>query len=99
MAKLLTVVGLIALALLGLGVVMIVGALSNGFALSYLWLWFVVPLGVKPLGIAHAIGLGAIVRFLTHQYSSDSPGWSGFFVALLSPFIVLLFCYIIKAWM
>jgi hypothetical protein len=34
----------------------------GGFAISKLWSWFVVPLGLPPITIAHAIGLSALVN-------------------------------------
>ena len=39
----------------------IVYMVVNGWAVSVLWGWFVVPLGVPAVGIAHAIGLRCIV--------------------------------------
>jgi len=32
-----------------------------GVVLRSLWAWFVVPLGVPPIGIAHAVGLSVVV--------------------------------------
>lgn len=41
----------------------------NGWALSILWGWFILPLieGAPTLGIAQAIGVAMVVGFLTHQ--------------------------------
>lgn len=36
-------------------------SIFGGLVLSDLWKWFVVPLGVVPIGIAHAIGLMQVV--------------------------------------
>lgn len=41
------------------------GAVLNGWVLSMLWVWFIVPFGVFPLSIAHAVGLSLVIRFLT----------------------------------
>jgi hypothetical protein len=38
---------------------------SSGFALSILWRWFVVPLGMPVIGIWHAAGLAALLGFAT----------------------------------
>lgn len=47
------------------GFAVIVGmALWNGYLLSVLWGWFVVPLGVPSIGVAHAIGLALIAGLL-----------------------------------
>lgn len=40
----------------------------NGFAIVKLWAWFVVPFGLQPITIAHAIGIGLIISLLTKQY-------------------------------
>lgn len=45
-------------------------AIVNGYVLSVLWGWFVVPaLGLPPLTIPSAIGLAMVIGYLTHQYS------------------------------
>lgn len=40
----------------------------EGIVLFYLWMWFVVPLGVPAIGFLNALGLGLIVSFLTYHY-------------------------------
>jgi hypothetical protein len=40
----------------------------EGVVLSYLWEWFVVPLGLKPVSILHAIGLCVLLDFVTYHY-------------------------------
>lgn len=54
-------VGVALVAGLGMVAVMIVLALFGAFTISTLWAWFVVPLGVKSIGMAHAYGLSVIV--------------------------------------
>lgn len=54
-------VGVALVAGLGMVAVMIVLALFGAFTISTLWAWFVVPLGVKSIGMAHAYGLSMIV--------------------------------------
>lgn len=54
-------VGVALVAGIGLVAVMIVLALFGAFTISTLWAWFVVPLGVKSIGMAHAYGLSVIV--------------------------------------
>lgn len=39
------------------------GWLTFGIGLSLMWGWFVVPLGVQPIGWVHAMGLGAVFAF------------------------------------
>ncbi len=47
--------------LLILVVLVVVLSVVRGFVLSYLWSWFVAPLGIPEIGIAHAIGISLIV--------------------------------------
>jgi hypothetical protein len=65
-AGLLAVFGILALTLF-----YIVGSsVLNGWVLSKLWLWFMVPMfGFKPISVVYAIGLALTVRFLTVDYS------------------------------
>jgi hypothetical protein len=37
----------------------------GGWVMSWLWAWFVVPLGVTQIGVAHAVGLMVVARCLT----------------------------------
>lgn len=60
-----SVAGNIVVAVLGLALLPIT-IIFNGMTLSVLWRDFVVPLGVRSITPAHAIGLCAIVGFLTH---------------------------------
>lgn len=90
----------------GLVGLIVIDALIRGFVLSYLWLWFVVPLGVSEIGIAHAIGLATVVGMLTTNTSSssddskDTSGIIGTVIGhLLGPFLVLLIGYIVHSFM
>lgn len=40
----------------------------EGVVLAYLWEWFVVPLGLQPVSILHAIGICVILDFITYHY-------------------------------
>lgn len=48
----------------------------SGLVLSYLWLWFVTPLGVEPLSTPHAIGIVMLLSFLSSF--KKPPKWKGF---------------------
>lgn len=62
LAGLLAILGVILFLVLYLGGL----TLLNGWVLSKLWLWFVVPIfGFKPLTVVQAIGIALVVRFLT----------------------------------
>lgn len=43
------------------------------FAVSAMWQWFVVPLGVPAINIVHAIALVIFVRFVTRDVDWDKP--------------------------
>lgn len=45
----------------------------EGFVLSILWRWFLVPLGVAPVGVWAAAGIALVVGVLTHQTPSEPP--------------------------
>jgi hypothetical protein len=74
---------------------------SFGFVLSYLWLWFVVPLGVPPIGILHSYGLSLVVLMMTlrpsirknEEKEIDKGKVVGVF---LSPWISLLVGYVVQ---
>ena len=42
-------------------------ALLNGWALSVMWGWFIVPLGAPALGLIQAIGITYVVTFFTYK--------------------------------
>lgn len=51
---------------------MFVGAILNGWALSVLWGWFVAPVfGIPELSILQAIGFGLIVSYMTREPDSS----------------------------
>ena len=39
----------------------------SGLVIKMLWGWFVVPFGIQPIGIAHALGLGVLCNYLTDR--------------------------------
>lgn len=77
------------------------GYVLNGYALTVLWTWFVVPtFGAPALGLAQAIGLAVVVSYLTHQYSAKSDkktDWSetAAFI-IVKPAFALLVGWIVK---
>jgi hypothetical protein len=46
----------------------IIASVLEGVVLSYLWEWFVVPLGLKPVSLLHAIGICILLDFITYHY-------------------------------
>jgi hypothetical protein len=43
-------------------------SLLRAFVLTKLWSWFVVPLGMKPIGLVEALGVSLVAWFLTYTY-------------------------------
>jgi hypothetical protein len=39
----------------------------RGWVITKLWGWFIIPFGIQPLTLPHAIGIGLILTFLTAQ--------------------------------
>ena len=82
-----------------------VGCIWNGYVLTFLWGWFVVPtFGMPALQLAPAIGLAVVVGYLTHQYmpkvtkegsSLDQMG-RAFMHMALKPAMALLVGWIVK---
>lgn len=43
-----------------------------GFMISMNWGWFIVPLGVAPIGVAQALGIFIMSRFFTVKLKKDA---------------------------
>ncbi|OGL32324.1 hypothetical protein A3F64_03165 [Candidatus Saccharibacteria bacterium RIFCSPHIGHO2_12_FULL_42_8] len=100
---------------LGVGYVGLIGALIgissilNGWVLSILWGWFVVPTFDAPdISVVQAIGLALVVRFLTHSRSIEESDDSmskeeklqkAAIVAIASPLFALFFGWIVHFFM
>ena len=53
------------LAFVGLMALIPLSIMFNAFVLHKMWAWFVVPLGVAPIGLAHAWGLAILIGMFT----------------------------------
>lgn len=89
-------------------ITMILSPIWCGYALSKLWLWFIVStFGASPLGIAESIGLALVVSFLTHQHDSYEDKEKsaterivmGVVHAFLAPAMALLIGWIVKGFL
>lgn len=89
--------------LIGIGGLVTVTAaiVFRGVALSWIWFWFVVPLGVPVIGIAWAIGLSGLIATITHQdvVTVDRDIGPALALAFLQPAFALLFGLIVHAFM
>jgi len=98
--KALSVVGLIIGALVGL----FLFCIYNAWVLTILWGWFIVPLGVKALGVAHAYGFTVVTGLILGnrgvKENKDKGDWvSSVATWLLLPAVALLFGWIAVGFM
>lgn len=81
---------------LGITLYVAVLVLAHAVVLKSIWLWFVVPFGVMPLTIPHAVGLSGVVALFHHsprekQDDTESTKTEKLVAALLQPFLRLAF--------
>lgn len=56
-------------------VAVIAGAITNGWALTMLWSWFIVPVfGLPILSLPQAIGVAMVITFLTKHAIRENKG-------------------------
>ena len=54
--------------IVGVGALVCFNSIINGYVLTVLWDWFMVPtFGLPHLSLAPAIGMALVVSYLTHQ--------------------------------
>lgn len=98
--KALSVIGLIIAAIVGLALYVV----YNAWVLTILWGWFIVPLGVKSLSIAHAYGFTIVTGLiLSNRGIKENKGkddWvSSIITWLLLPLVALFFGWIAVGFM
>lgn len=94
--------------ILGIVILLTVGAIWRGYVFSVLWKWFIVPFGasagvtVPLLSIPMAIGISMVITFLAfqHVYTEDNRSTSdkmsgALGVSLFYPALVLLMGWIV----
>ena len=78
-------------------------AIWGGFVFSKLWEWFVVPLGLQPLGVAHAVGLMATGKMLRAKADDRMVDYAYLAEAAKSgavaPLAILIIGWIASKWM
>ena len=97
------------LIIIGIPLVLVVVSILNGYVLSILWGWFIVPTFEAPeLSVVAAIGISLVVSYLTHQeneYKKEKDGLSAEKVVsaiatvTAKPLVVLLFGWILNFFM
>ena len=95
-----TIIGFVVL----VAVMAVYGCFVQGFVISHLWDWFIVPtFGLKPLLIREALGLGLVTSYLTYQIQSKPKSPKGeiwdttpdVLTTLLHPWMALLIGWIV----
>ena len=77
-------------------------ALYHAWVLATLWAWFVVPLGVAKIGLAHAYGLSSINTVLLSTrglYAPEDKRKEAIVAGLLMPILALFFGWIALGFM
>ena len=86
-------------------VLLIPGLLFSGLVIKLLWGWFIVPLGVIPISIIHAIGIDIVVSLIAPSTTKDTDNMSvSEFITYLikvitKPLTYLLMGFIVKLFM
>lgn len=98
--KALSVIGLI----LGIVTALFLYCIYNAWVLTILWGWFIVPLGIKSLSIAHAYGFTLVTGLiLSNRGIKENKGrddWvSSIITWLLLPLVALFFGWIAVGFM
>ena len=81
----------------------ILSMLLYGVSISFLWKWFIVPLGVLPLSILHAYGILLVMRALQSNTPSTKDerddkqkATDSFSMGLVTPVLLMLIGWIVK---
>lgn len=85
------------LIILGFLILIPLTSIYYGWAFSTLWNWFIVPLGVAEIGIAHAIGISCLFGLLISA-KANQPDKNLYLTIGLSPIIAVIYGAIIKGW-
>jgi hypothetical protein len=96
-------VALAALRCIGMLLVLLLLILLRSMVLTKLWDWFIVPLGVLPIGLAHAYGLALTATMFTDRYAAKSSdketGVKVFAYGFAMPLLALGIGWICKSFM
>lgn len=100
---------MVLLVILGFVALLVVSSIFNGYVLSVLWGWFIIPVFNLPeLTVVPAIGIAMVVSYLTYQYNESDESDDKIFgekigklivMAILRPLLVLFFGWIVHLFM
>lgn len=57
---------------LGLITLMLINLVITSFTLMTMWGWFITPLGLPTIGMAHAFGFSLFVNYIVNDFSDDN---------------------------
>ena len=81
-------------------IALIIATIVHGFVIMMLWGWFAVPLGVKAITTAHAIGFSALFGMFATSGSGDGKSFTENLVKLfVHATVALLLGWIAKGFM
>lgn len=96
-------------AIFGVTGLLVLTTILRGYVLSIMWGWFMVPtLGLPKLSIVQAIGIAAVISFLTYQdnsgtvkkqRSASEAFTEALVIAACYPLVVLLFGWVVHLYM
>ena len=74
----------------------------DGWIIKLMWDWFIVPLGITPITVWHAVGLDIIFSYLMASISRrevDGGFWVRMFSTLFLSLFFLFFAFIVHLFM
>lgn len=74
----------------------------SGFVVMSLWSWFIVPLGIMPISLAHAAGIDCLATFIVTTHAPNkapTPFWNRFIFAVSLAFVVFISGWILHLFM
>lgn len=79
------------------------GAMLNGYVLSVVWAWFIVPVfGLPEISVAQGLGIALVVGMMTHQdvpLDKEQEWWAPAMTTLVKPLVTLVFASIWKSFL
>lgn len=77
------------------------GIIWSGFVIKILWIWFMVPLGLIEISLAHAIGIDIIITFMvSHSVDIKNKTTTELISKMISkPALMLFMGFIAKSFM
>jgi hypothetical protein len=79
------------------GVTLLIPAimLLDGYIVSKMWLWFVVPFGIMPITVWHAYGLCLCISLFSRTDLKKDEGWKPVLTGLVKRGLTILTSYLV----